>query len=114
MASRAGNRAVLKVNLKVSEESNGERAIDREEDQYRWNVTSIVCRTGAGFPFGPAAGRNLQVRTASIAFSSSPSPRPFTTLMSVAFPSGVITATSNTVPWYFAFTASSEYCACGQ
>src|ERR1700751_792842 len=109
MANRAGNQAVLKVNVKVS--GDGEGAVDREEDQYRWNVTSIVCRTGAGLSFGPAAGVNLQVRTASIAFSSSPSPRPFTTLMSVAFPSGVMTATRNTVPWYFAFTASSEYCA---
>src|ERR1700730_6714742 len=69
---------------------------------------------GTGRPLGPTAGLNFQPFTASMAFSSSPSPGPFTTEMLTARPSVVMVTCRTTVPWYLALRASSEYCGIGQ
>ena len=58
--------------------------------QYNRNVTSIGTIVATGLPLGPTAGLNFQPFTASIAFSSSPRPGPFTTEIFTARPSVVI------------------------
>src|SRR5579883_1986240 len=70
--------------------------------------TSIVAATVTGRPsFLP--GANFHFFTASMAFSSRPSPRLRATLIFVAWPLGSTSTYSSTVPWYFAFLAASEY-----
>ena len=59
------------------------------------------------------AGSNFQVFTASIAFSSRPSPRLRATRISRGLPSGPTTSQRTQVPWYFALRASSEYSGSG-
>src|SRR6266849_1202525 len=66
--------------------------------QYRRKVTSIGTIVATTLPLGPTAGLNFQPLTASIAFSSSPRPGPFTTEMLTARPSVVIVTCSTTVP----------------
>src|SRR5437868_15253736 len=59
------------------------------------------------------AGSNIHLRTASIAFSSRPSPRLRVTLMSRGLPSGPTISHRTQVPWYLALRASSEYSGSG-
>src|SRR5260370_40512345 len=66
--------------------------------QYRRKVTSIGTIVATTFPLGPTAGLNFQPLTASIAFSSSPRPGPFTTQLLTAQPSVEIVNCSNTLP----------------
>jgi hypothetical protein len=63
---------------------------DRLSAQYRRKVTSIGTIVATGLPPGPTAGLNFQPLTASMAFSSKPSPGPFTTEMLMARPSVVM------------------------
>jgi hypothetical protein len=64
----------LRCSCKISGEEFERRG---REGQKSWKVTSIGTRTDAGLPSGPSAGFNRQVRTAAMAFSSRPNPRPF-------------------------------------
>ena len=74
------------------------------------NSTSTSTMTSTAAP-RRRAGLNRQFRTALIARSSRPEPRPRSTLTSPTLPSDLITISSRTSPVIRLFLASSVYCA---
>src|ERR1035437_11144397 len=86
-------------------------ASERSSDVFFYSnlkLISILASTGTGTPsFSP--GLNFHCWIAITAFSSKPSPSPFTTSMFFARPSTSTTTLSSTVPEYLAARSSSEY-----
>ncbi len=81
-AGRRGNFAQAtwrKDNGQLGERNPADRGRQYLEAYRSRKLTSIGVIVATGVPLGPTAGLKRQVRTASMAFSSSPRPAPFTT-----------------------------------
>ena len=107
---RAASRLISTLEVYVSPERRDEsRRGTQECVRYRsLKFTSTIAVVDTGFP-STVPARNFHFFTASIARSSSPSPRLRSTRTSLTWPEAVTTMLRITVPCTFALRASSLY-----